>query len=152
MLSKSKSVEKNDRQPTRGYGDCAYHAIFGEWEVISGEFVCREVKDKRNQVAEAIEQCLQTDHNRQPKDKLYPLVREAIQQLVMVSEVESPGFHEARKVYQEYIAHNKERIAGSWQSFEQELLKHPVIFEFIDINLFLLKKQTNPFMKNIMLV
>ena len=41
---------------TAGGGDCAFHAIFGDYNSIGREFFCENVADKRKKVAELITQ------------------------------------------------------------------------------------------------
>lgn len=77
-MSKSTDDSSDARvsQPTKGGGDCAFHAALGEWNSSTGQFEAKDIPGKRKEVADAIKACTSDSI-------LFPLIKKAIWQLVI---------------------------------------------------------------------
>jgi hypothetical protein len=74
-MTTSKTEQKTtplQSMPTRGEGDCAFHAILGTWDAKQQQFVCSAVEAQRAKVANAVK----------TQQELRPRVIEGIQDLI----------------------------------------------------------------------
>lgn len=99
---------------TRGGGDCAFHAVLGQWN--GHEVACEEIEERRK----ILKAALQT----QPLDSVIePLLQVAIRELVM-SDKNLNEFHSVktlRKQYQLFLSSEEMVGQNLWQTFESRL-------------------------------
>lgn len=108
---------------TKGRGDCAFHAIFGEWDGI--QFQCPNVKTRREIVAA----CIKTA---EAGSRIFSNTIEGIQDIVMADR--SMGGHRIRALkeqYRTFSANNQNAIDQSWNAFEAQLQAYPTIVAYI---------------------
>ncbi len=113
---------------TRGDGDCAIHAILGQWN--GNEVACEDIEGKR----EALKKTLQA----QPVDSaLEPLLQIAVKELVM-SQQNLNGFYYVkalRKQYQLFLSNEETADQSLWQTFDLKLAENgKEIVEYINNN------------------
>lgn len=108
---------------TAARGDCAFHAIFGEWR--SNIFYCDNVARKRRALAKTIREC-------QKDSVLLTLVKEAIMALIMENKTTNSliikSIQEAHKKYLQ-LAHD--RMQSAWNEFDKTLQKYTNVTDFI---------------------
>lgn len=68
---------------TEAEGDCAYHAIFGDWDSTKGRYVCSDVKDKREETSKTIHQAIERKTERDTR--ILQLSKIAIQESIMAA-------------------------------------------------------------------
>ncbi len=121
-------LEKNVKDvvtlPTRGQGDCAFHALLGEWDIGSHEIVCRDVVTKRQILKEAIVSA-KKDEN------IMHWVVEGIQTWCMEVQVGGLAMQALRQIYQNFLAENEKIAKHLRQQFEEALQQHADILEHL---------------------
>lgn len=113
---------------TLGEGDCAFHAVFGEYDEISSLFVCKDVDKQRQTLKINLLQLLQG----KKVGILWPLVKNAIQERIMANDF--PECAAAESILQEYNKLCKEDEKNGeiiWKEIEQEVVKLPELNEFL---------------------
>ena len=115
-VEKKNSAEQKFTLTTEGNGDCAFHAVLGNF--IDGQMVCPMVIDIRKQFGRFI-QTISKAHD------AYPLILRAIEALLMENlsgegPVKLPNL---MKTYLKYLNDNKKAIDEVWSKFEK-LLKN----------------------------
>lgn len=118
-LEKGNSFTKN----TAGGGNCAFHAIFGEWD--GSWFVCEhhDLLSRRKKVADEIRNCNENS-------PIFTSVVEAVQQLLMEDDV-GEVIADLRNEYNLYRDKNKNQTNEAWLKLQVELLKNLDISELI---------------------
>lgn len=108
----SKEVKKA-RKPTRGEGDCAFHAALGGW---NGRFYeVDNVAGKRKQVADAIK-------SRALYSELANYIKAAIIDLMINGQVlVGSEYPILKRRYEEYTARDNQRVERNWSTFEEAL-------------------------------
>ncbi len=112
---------------TKGGGDCALHAILGEWNKAEEQLVCSEIKEKRAQIRTAI---MSKDNKSDMKD----LIGSGIKELIMSGRNDIGKFtQELRKGYRQFLNDQKDLPSQSWSQFEAVLQQpqHQVIMDYI---------------------
>lgn len=108
---------------TRGEGDCAFHAIFGQWD--GQAYVCDNVLVYRSRLAQAVIVS-------QPGDALYALVRSGLEALMMGAErIKTPAILQLRKEYHDYISYNFVMTEEAWSDFAEKLQRNHHILEYL---------------------
>ena len=65
---------------TRAEGNCAFHALLGEWDEFEEEFACPDIPTKRSEVSDAV---LGVIDSREEKSRLKELITAGIQDLAI---------------------------------------------------------------------
>jgi len=113
-------------QPTEGGGDCAFHAVFGQWDAEEGQFICTDVALRRRQLADAIRCCL-------PTDPMFPMVKNAIMNLILENKkVNGEALQAAQKVYIERAKLSDKVITKAWLEFEKVIKKYDSIVDYTE--------------------
>jgi TPR repeat protein len=104
-LSRDSLVEK-----TLGDGDCAVHAIWGDFDNIAQMYICKDVKEKRKALADAC-------RSSEPGSELYNIMWEEIKNLIMDKEIAVKGENliEARNNYSALEKQNNDEVNKKWQ-------------------------------------
>lgn len=103
---------------TKADGDCALHAIFGEWSESEKHLVCSNTKEKREKISHAI-----TDK----KDEygVRTLIETGIRELIMSGMSESKGIGESIKnlgtKYQDFVRQQGKLSPQIWENFKTVL-------------------------------
>ena len=113
---------------TKGGGDCAFHAILGTRDPLIHQFVCSDIKGKREQVRVAIVDKKNPEFQR--------LVTAGIQELVMSGCKTKRLTQELQKKYQEFLSDQKDSSNALWLSFQSVLKseENDVIMKYIHSN------------------
>lgn len=117
-------VKLIDRIRTKGGGDCALHAILGEWDQSEHQLVCADIKGKRDQVRAAIV-------NKDNKEPLLGLIITGIQELVMSGRNIGESSQALLNNYRRFLSDQKDFTSGLWPRFEAVLRQHPLVMEYI---------------------
>jgi hypothetical protein len=113
-------------QPTKGGGDCAFHAALGAWNTVTGQFETDNIAEKRNSVAAAIRTC-------RDKSLLFPLVMDAIRELVMSTQVlNGVSLQLLRNAYNQHCEACDSRNEQLRAAIESELSHNPEMRERIN--------------------
>lgn len=107
---------------TEGQGDCAFHATFGEWDSALQKIFCKDVKERRKRMADAVRGIARGSD-------LLPFVVEAIRDLLMQN---SNCFESLRDEYRTHLQKNSTAIDAAWQKLETELSKQKEIIDYIN--------------------
>lgn len=111
---------------TKGEGDCALHAVLGQWDDFRKEFVCHDIVEKRKIIADAIRSC-------KPEDALFLLIGEAIKAIIMENKiVEGQGIKKAQDAYKAYQSKSEILIKSAWKKFLIELEKYDDVTKYIE--------------------
>lgn len=121
------SIETYIKRETKGGGDCAFHAALGAWDPRMKQFEADNVHEKRTRLADAIRNC-------QPNHNIYPLVKEAIRELLTrnLRGINALNLGMLKKNYEIFIKQNGDAIEQAWIVFEKELQKHDDIIAGIE--------------------
>ena len=106
---------------TRGMGDCAFHAVFGQENKKEKEIICVDIVEKRKTLAKAIREVAQ-DHT------IFPLVVKAIEKMLNSG---AGSFKTLRGEYQKHLRGHSKSIDDAWRKLEQELKACQEIHQFI---------------------
>jgi ankyrin repeat protein len=123
----SKSLNKIKARPTKGGGDCALHAILGEWNTESWQFECANVLSAREKLRLTIA-------NTKMEEKLGELVRDGIRDWIMSDSnfKNLPQSKLLRRSYHQFVSAEEEGKPECWQQFERELKKCKDIEEYVN--------------------
>ncbi len=114
------------RYKTRGNGDCAFHAVFGQRDEKTGKFICADVALRRKQLADAIRNCGEND-------SLFEMIKPALMELLRETcSVEGKTIQAARQNYRLYLKASDEVLSKVWLEFEKVVNKYPSIIEHIN--------------------
>jgi len=121
--------QQGNLQPvlTKGGGGCAFHAVLGE--NITGEYTCRDVREKRQILSEIIKTATNGS-------EIYRLRKEAIKAFIMgTRQTKLEGFKESIEDYKRFEISEMKRLGYLWNNFECNHLKtHKEIIEWIKKN------------------
>ncbi len=112
------------RIPTKGGGDCALHAILGEWNPEEHQLICADIKGKREQVRAAIV-------NKDNKEPLQGLIMAGIKELVMSGRNIGESSQALVSRYRRFISDQKDFSSVLWPRFEAVLRQYLPIMEYI---------------------
>lgn len=110
-------------------GDCAFHAILGEWNEKEGVFIYSKTIDKRNQLKNSIK-------GADKKSEIYRYIKEGIQNLIMTGNYspDNKAMLELSKKYQDFSSGEEKNLEKAWGTFEIALKKYPDIMAHIKKN------------------
>ena len=109
---------------TKGGGDCALHAILGEWNPLEHQLVCADMTGKRKQIRTAIE-------SKEHKEPLRGLIVAGIKELVMSGRDIGKASQKLRSHYRRFLSDQKDFSSVLWPRFEGILQQHLPIMEYI---------------------
>ena len=118
------AVKLMDCIQTKGGGDCALHAILGEWSQSERQLVCADIKGKRDQIRAAIV-------NKDNKEPLRGLIVTGIQELVMSGRNIGKSNQALLNNYRRFLSDQKDFTSELWPRFEAVLRQHPLVMEYI---------------------
>ncbi|MBS0351975.1 MAG: 50S ribosome-binding GTPase [Proteobacteria bacterium] len=120
---------------TKADGDCAYHAILGEWDESERMYWCRDAASRRKAVSEAVLKVL----NKKSDSPLYKIVEESIKELVWSNRHIGPEIKKLIDEYQSFLSERDKNGSIFWDNFITELLQRT---EYNDIQLYIDKHGT----------
>lgn len=123
-VSKTPSKEvKKALKPTRGEGDCAFHAALGGWN--GRWYEVDNVAGKRKEVARAIK-------SRGFNSELATYMKAAITELMMNDQVlAGPDYAALKQDYREHTERDNQRVESNWSTFEEVLRADKGVMEQI---------------------
>ena len=98
---------------TKGGGDCALHAILGEWNPLEHQLVCADMTGKRKQIRTAIE-------SKEHKEPLRGLIVAGIKELVMSGRDIGKASQKLRSHYRRFLSDQKDFSSVLWPRFEAD--------------------------------
>ncbi|MFI5343055.1 MAG: hypothetical protein ACHQUC_02415 [Chlamydiales bacterium] len=111
-------------RPTKGEGDCAFHAIFGTWN--GKQFECQDVLHKRSELASQIKRP-QLDR------EISMLAKNAIVELVMERNGSvGPRIKSIMEGFQHFVDENQNLSKQLWNAFQEKLQHFPEIINAIN--------------------
>ncbi len=106
---------------TVGEGDCAYHAIFGQWCHQKQKIFCADVNNKRKMTADVI-------RNLKEQNPILPLVVVAIQEML---DGGTHLFWTLREEYKKNMNHDEKLSHEAWVKLEAALKSNKDISDYI---------------------
>ncbi len=111
---------------TKGEGDCALHAILGEWSQLEGQVVCADIEGKREKIRTAIV-------NKNNEKPLQYLIIAGIKELMMSGRNIGKFSQALLNRYRGFISDQKYSSSVLWSQFEVVLRQqqHLLIMKYI---------------------
>ena len=111
--------------PTKGGGDCALHAILGEWSARQKKIEYKKIKEARKMIFDAIV-------NQGENEKLDDLIDECIRDWIMSGNLK--GYPESRNLWRSYNAFVIVQGAFAekhWEEFSEQISQYKDVMQYI---------------------
>lgn len=108
--------------PTCGEGDCAIHAVLGQWD--GSRVICSNPSEQRVILAKAMRQAARGSC-------IYQLMVEGIQEVIRVGTRIGDNAEELQKKYHAFLTEKNILSSDLWDIFAVEMMEHPSIGEYV---------------------
>jgi hypothetical protein len=111
--------------PTRGGGDCALHAILGEWSNEHKQFEYDDIQGAREKMRRVILTC-------EKNEKLNKLVMDCIRDWIMSSNLNNYlNRYKLQKNYQQFVIQQENLEEHHWEEFADQISQYGDVSQYI---------------------